>query len=98
CRGPALYCDHLAQPSLGDEEGEMLKEENELLTRVGPGTPMGELLRQYWIPVLQSEELADPDGAPQRVRLLTEELIIFRDTDGQVGLFAANCPHRGASL
>ena len=48
------------------------KEENELLSRVGPGTPMGELLRQYWIPVTLSEELAEPDSPPQRVRLLGE--------------------------
>jgi phthalate 4,5-dioxygenase oxygenase subunit len=73
-------------------------EENELLTRVGPGTPMGELMRQYWLPVLLSEELPERDGRPQRVRLLCENLIAFRDSDGGIGLLADNCPHRGASL
>src|SRR6266508_6961548 len=74
------------------------KEDNELLTQVGPGTPMGELMRQYWFPALLSEELAGPDCAPVRVRLLGENLIAFRDTQGQVGLLADHCSHRGASL
>ncbi|HZT05618.1 MAG TPA: Rieske 2Fe-2S domain-containing protein, partial [Chloroflexota bacterium] len=74
------------------------KEDNQLLTRVGPGTPMGDLLRQYWIPVVLSEELMEPDGAPMRVRLLGEDLILFRDTSGRPGLLADHCPHRGASL
>src|SRR5581483_6929645 len=74
------------------------KEENELLTRVGPGSPMGDLLRQYWIPALVSEELSEPDGAPMRVRLLGEDLVAFRDSSGEVGLIQNNCPHRGASL
>src|SRR6266581_3916044 len=73
-------------------------EENELLTRVGPGTPMGDLMRQYWLPVLLSEELPERDGRPQRVRLLCENLIAFRDSGGEIGLLANNCPHRGASL
>ena len=73
-------------------------EENELLTRVGPGTPMGDLMRQYWLPVLQSQELPEVDGRPVRVRLLCENLIAFRDSQGAVGLLADNCPHRGASL
>src|ERR687887_387950 len=71
--------------------------ENELLTRIGPGTPMGELLRQYWHPVLFTSEL-EPDGAPRRVRLLGEDLIAFRDSSDRPGLIANNCPHRGASL
>ena len=74
------------------------KEDNELLTRVGPRTPMGELLRQYWLPVLLSSELSDPDGAPLRTRLLGEALIAFRDSQGRVGLLADHCSHRGASL
>jgi phthalate 4,5-dioxygenase len=74
------------------------KEDNELLTRVGAGTPMGEMLRQYWIPVMLSEELAQPDGAPLRVRLLGEDLVMFRDTNGAVGLLGDHCSHRGASL
>jgi phthalate 4,5-dioxygenase len=74
------------------------KEDNELLCRVGAGTPMGELLRQYWIPALASSELPAPDGPPMRVRLLGEDLIAFRDSNRQVGLLGANCAHRGASL
>ena len=73
-------------------------EENELLTKVGPGTPMGSLLRQYWHPVLYSYEISEADGTPVRVRLLGEDLIAFRNTDGGVGLLAARCPHRGAEL
>jgi phthalate 4,5-dioxygenase len=72
-------------------------EQNELIVRVGAGTPMGSVLRAYWLPVLLSEEV-DPDGSPLRVRLLGEDLIAFRDTSGNVGLLAHNCPHRGASL
>jgi nitrite reductase/ring-hydroxylating ferredoxin subunit len=73
------------------------KEDNELLTRVGPGTLMGDLMRQYWLPFLYSWEV-EKDGPPLRVRLLGEDLIVFRDSDGKLGLLAANCPHRGASL
>src|SRR4029453_15809276 len=76
----------------------MLKEENELLTRVGPGTPMGELMRQYWIPTLMSSELPATDGPPVRVRLLGEDLIAFRDSEGRVGLLRHPCPPRGAAL
>ena len=72
--------------------------ENERLCRVGPGTPMGELLRRFWIPALMQSELPEPDGAPVRVRLLGENLVAFRDSDGACGLVAENCPHRGASL
>ena len=72
--------------------------DNELLGRVRRGTPMGELLRQYWLPFLPSSELPMPDGPPKKVRLLGEDLVAFRDTQGQVGLLSANCPHRGASL
>src|SRR5262247_2937013 len=74
------------------------REDNELLCRVGRGTEMGDLLRQYWLPFLPSAELPEPDGAPKKVRLLGEDLVAFRDTQGTVGLMAANCPHRGASL
>jgi phthalate 4,5-dioxygenase oxygenase subunit len=76
----------------------LTKEDNELLTRVGPGTPMGDALRQYWIPVFQSDQLPEPDCAPKRVRLLGEDLIAYRDTSGRVGMLQNNCPHRGASL
>ncbi len=73
-------------------------DENELLTRVGPGTPMGETLRRYWTPACLSEEVAEPDGTPVRVRLLGEDLVAFRDSNGEVGLVEAGCPHRLASL
>lgn len=77
----------------------MLKrEENELVTRVGPGTPMGNTLRRYWMPALLSSELPHPDSDPIRLRMLGEDLIAFRDTNGAIGLIANNCPHRGASL
>jgi phthalate 4,5-dioxygenase oxygenase subunit len=74
------------------------REDNDLLCRVGPGTPMGALLRQYWIPALMSTELPASDGPPVRVRLLGENLIAFRVTSGKVGLIQNHCPHRGASL
>src|SRR5215831_2174003 len=74
------------------------KEDNELLTRIGPGTLMGNLLRRYWTPACLSSELAGPDSDPMRVRLLGEDLIAFRDTSGQVGLIQNHCPHRGSSL
>jgi len=76
----------------------LTSEENELVSRVGPGTPMGALMRRYWVPALLSRELPAPDCDPVRVVLLGEKLIAFRDTTGRVGLMAHNCPHRGASL
>ncbi|HEY4685683.1 MAG TPA: Rieske 2Fe-2S domain-containing protein [Dehalococcoidia bacterium] len=74
------------------------KEDNELLCRVGPGTPMGNLMRQYWLPAIRSDELPASDCPPLRVKLLGEELIGFRMTSGRVGLIQSACPHRGASL
>jgi phthalate 4,5-dioxygenase oxygenase subunit len=74
------------------------KSETEYLCRIGPGTPMGNLMRQYWLPAIRSDELGEPDGAPLRVRLLGEDLIGFRTSSGQIGLVQNNCPHRGASL
>jgi phenylpropionate dioxygenase-like ring-hydroxylating dioxygenase large terminal subunit len=74
------------------------KQDNELLCRVGPGTPMGELMRRYWIPCLPSSEFPEPDGAPKRMRLLGENFVMFRDTEGRMGALAEACPHRGASL
>jgi phenylpropionate dioxygenase-like ring-hydroxylating dioxygenase large terminal subunit len=72
--------------------------ENERLTRVGPGTPGGNLLRRYWQPACLSSEFPENDGAPLRLRLLGEDLIAFRDTNGAVGLVEAYCPHRRAPL
>ena len=74
------------------------REDNERLTRVGPGTPMGNVFRRYWLPALLSSELKDRDGAPVRVRLLGEDLVAFRDTSGAVGLVDAYCAHRRAPL
>jgi phthalate 4,5-dioxygenase oxygenase subunit len=74
------------------------KEQNDLVGTVGPGTPIGNLMRQYWLPACTSEELAEPDGRPLRLRLLGENLIAFRASSGAVGIVANNCPHRGASL
>ena len=74
------------------------REDNELVTRVGPGTPMGLTLRRYWMPALLSSELPHADSDPLRVRLLGEDLVAFRDSNGSVGLIQNNCPHRGASL
>ena len=72
--------------------------ENELLTRVSPGTPMGNLMRCFWQPFALAPELPLPDCAPIRIRLLGEDLVAFRGSDELLGLLAANCPHRGASL
>ena len=72
--------------------------DNDMLTQVGPGTAMGELMREYWIPALMSSELPGPDSDPIRVRLLGENLIAFRDTNGVVGMLDNFCPHRRASL
>ncbi|HEY7065807.1 MAG TPA: Rieske 2Fe-2S domain-containing protein [Chloroflexota bacterium] len=74
------------------------QEDNALVTRVGPGTPLGDMMRQYWVPALASTELPAPDCDPVRVPLLGEKLIAFRDSSGAVGLIGNSCPHRGASL
>ncbi len=77
----------------------MLKaEDNERLTRVGPGTPGGALFRRYWQPALLSEEVKEADGPPVKVRMLGEDLVAFRDSEGRVGLVDAYCPHRHAPL
>jgi phenylpropionate dioxygenase-like ring-hydroxylating dioxygenase large terminal subunit len=73
-------------------------EENALITRVGPGTPMGAAMRRYWLPALLAEELPEADGPPVPVRLLGERLVAFRDSSGRVGVLGEHCPHRGASL
>src|SRR5881392_2693728 len=76
----------------------LTKEENELLVRVRPGTPMGDMMRRYWIPACMSEEVAEPDCDPFRLRLLGENLVAFRDSNGRVGLMDELCPHRRAGL
>ncbi|TAL74399.1 MAG: hypothetical protein EPN79_00540 [Burkholderiaceae bacterium] len=74
------------------------REDNELLTRTGADTPMGQLVRRFWIPVLLSAELAEPDCPPKKVKVMGEDLLAFRDTTGRVGLVEPTCPHRGANL
>lgn len=73
-------------------------QDNETLCRVGPGTPMGNLMRQFWMPALIARELPEADGAPVRLRLLGENLVAFRDTSGRVGVVDALCPHRRAGM
>lgn len=72
--------------------------DNELLTRTNAGTPMGEYFRRYWLPVALSRELPEPDGPPIRVKVMGEELVAFRDTNGRIGLIEQYCAHRGTSL
>jgi phenylpropionate dioxygenase-like ring-hydroxylating dioxygenase large terminal subunit len=74
------------------------REENELVTRVGPGTPLGNVMRRYWVPVCTSAQLPHPDCAPLRLSVLGEHFVAFRDTNGRVGFFDELCMHRGASL
>ena len=74
------------------------KEQNDLLSQTGPGTPMGQLFRSYWIPALMSEELPQNECPPVRVKLLSERLLAFRDTQGRYGLIDEFCAHRGVSL
>ncbi|MBM4206308.1 MAG: Rieske 2Fe-2S domain-containing protein [Gammaproteobacteria bacterium] len=73
-------------------------EENETLTRTGPDTLMGRVMRSYWQPALLAREVQEPGGPPVRVKILGEEFIAFRDTEGQAGLIDPRCPHRGADL
>src|ERR1700751_5312888 len=74
------------------------REQNDFLTLTGPGTPMGALMRRYWIPALLSSEIPEPDGPPVRLKLLSERLLAFRDTQGRVGVMDEFCAHRGVSL
>jgi len=73
-------------------------EDNQTITQTGPGTPMGDVFRRFWIPALLSSELADRDGTPVRFRLLSERLVAFRDSEGRIGILEERCPHRHASL
>src|SRR3970040_1915294 len=74
------------------------KQDTAYLCRIGPGTPMGNLMRQYWMPAIRSDEVPAPESPPVRIKLLGEELIGYRTTSGEVGLIQNSCPHRGASL
>ena len=73
-------------------------EDNELLCRIGPGTGMGTFMRRFWMPVMLAEELGPPDAAPVRARVLGEDLLAFRDSEGRIGVVDEYCPHRRASL
>ena len=73
-------------------------EENDLLCRVEGAAPMGQLMRRHWLPICLAEEVAAPDGAPVRARVLGEDLVVFRDSEGRVGILDERCPHRRASL
>ncbi|CAH2894419.1 MAG: Phthalate 4,5-dioxygenase oxygenase subunit (EC [uncultured Paraburkholderia sp.] len=73
-------------------------EENDLLCRVAGDAPMGRLMRRHWTPVCLIEEVSEPDGAPVHARVLGEDLVVFRDTEGRVGVLDEHCPHRRASL
>ena len=77
----------------------MLKaDQNDLVTQTGPATPMGQLFRSYWTPALLAAELPEKDSPPVRVKLLSERLVAFRDSEGRYGLIDEFCAHRGASL
>jgi phthalate 4,5-dioxygenase oxygenase subunit len=73
-------------------------QQNDFITRIGPGTSMGDLFRRYWTPALLAEELPHNDSPPVRVKLLSERLVAFRDSQGRLGLIDEFCPHRGVSL
>src|SRR5690606_21330238 len=87
--------DHYATAARSDMT---TAEQNALLTQTGPGTPMGELFRRYWLPALLPQELPEPDCPPVRIQLLSERLLAFRDSQGRLGLIDEFCAHRGVSL
>jgi phthalate 4,5-dioxygenase len=74
------------------------EDENRILTRVGPETPMGRLMRRFWLPICTTAQVAEPDGRPLRTMLLGESFVVFRDTAGQLGVIDEHCMHRGVSL
>jgi phthalate 4,5-dioxygenase len=76
----------------------LTREQNELLCRVEGDAPMGAIMRRHWLPVCLSEEVAEKDGAPVKSRLVGEDLVVFRDSSGKLGVLSEFCPHRGASL
>lgn len=73
-------------------------DDNALLSQTDAKTAMGTYFRRFWQPVALSEELSEPDGPPVRVKIMGEDLVAFRDTQGRVGLVDTRCPHRGADL
>src|SRR6266849_5956380 len=91
------FCEAFSNRDL-DGEAMLSREENELLTQTDSGTPAGQYFRRFWLPALLASEVPTPDCPPVRVRLLGEDLVAFRDTNGRVGLLEEFCPHRRASL
>ncbi|HSG66337.1 MAG TPA: Rieske 2Fe-2S domain-containing protein, partial [Gammaproteobacteria bacterium] len=76
----------------------LTREENELLCRVEGDAPMGRIMRHHWMPACLAEDVTEPGGPPRRLRLLGEDLVVFRDSEGRLGLLDDYCPHRRASL
>src|SRR5947209_17676117 len=76
----------------------LTRDQNELLCRVEGRAPMGGIMRSHWLPVCLSEEVTEKDGAPVKSRLVGEDLVVFRDSNGRLGVRDEHCPHRGASL
>ena len=76
----------------------LTREDNELLTQTGPGTAMGDLFRRFWQPVLLADELPEPDCPPVRIKVLSEQMVAFRDSNNEIGVIDNFCPHRRASL
>lgn len=76
----------------------LTKQDNELMCRIGAGTAMGTAMRRFWLPVMQSSDMPEPNGDPKTIELLGERFVVWRDQDGRPGLFAEGCLHRGASM
>lgn len=76
----------------------LTKQDNELMCQTGPDTAMGKTMRRFWLPVMQSEDLPEPNGDPQTIELLSERFVVWRDQEGRPGLYAEACLHRGASM
>src|ERR1700747_3049621 len=74
------------------------EDEDRILTQVGPETPMGRLMRRFWLPICTTAQVAEPDGRPLRTSLLGKSSVVFRDTAGQLGVIDEHCMHRGVSL
>lgn len=88
----------LGAPALDYDRFVLSKEDNELLVHVGPGTPMGDLFRRFWTPFALASEIGEPDAPPVRVRVLGQNFVAFRDSDGKPALLDAYCPHRRANM
>src|SRR5438270_27124 len=97
CSSSAIVGGGIVQCCRGEDDM-LSREDNELLTRIGPGTPMDNVMRRYWMPPLLVTDLPEPDCPPVRVKLLGEELVAFRDSNGRIGLLDEFCPHRLTSL